>query len=137
MSENRMRARRIENYKEYIRNILSNRDIDCDETWWDSEEAQKALNLLVRAEKWEICSSVQMGIDSSENFLFLKFTNKNVNIKIDIFSCFYRFAILHNTQPVLLYIFTFRQRNSKAATPASLSRSLYPLLCKLLYLFLE
>ena len=69
-----MRARRIENYKEYIRNILSNRDIDCDETWWDSEEAQKALNLLVRAEKWEICSSVQMGIDSSENFLFLKFT---------------------------------------------------------------
>lgn len=74
MSENRMRARRIENYKEYIRNILSNRDIDCDETWWDSEEAQKALNLLVRAEKWEICSSVQMGIDSSENFLFLKFT---------------------------------------------------------------
>ena len=62
---------------------------------------------------------------------------KNVNIKFDIFSCFYRFAILHNTQPVLLYIFTFRQRSSKAATAASLSRSLYPLLCKLLYLFLE
>ena len=62
---------------------------------------------------------------------------KNVNIKIDIFSCFYRFAVLHNTQPVLLYIFTFRQRSSKAATTASLSRSLYPLLCKLLYLFLE
>ena len=74
MSENRMRARRIENYKEYIRNILSNRDIDCDETWWDSEEAHKALNLLVRAEKWEVTSSVQRGIDSSENFLFLKFT---------------------------------------------------------------
>ena len=74
MSENRMRARRIENYKEYIRNILSNRDIDCDETWWDSEEAHKALNLLVRAEKWEVTSSFQMGIDSSENFLFLKFT---------------------------------------------------------------
>ena len=74
MSENRMRARRIGNYKEYIRNILSNRDIDCDETWWDSEEAHKALNLLVRAEKWEVTSSVQMGIDSSENFLFLKFT---------------------------------------------------------------
>lgn len=74
MSENRMRARRIENYKEYIRNILSNRDIDCDETWWDSEEAHKALNLLVRAENWEVTSSVQMGIDSSENFLFLKFT---------------------------------------------------------------
>ena len=74
MSENRMRARRIENYKEYIRNILSNRDIDCDETWWDSEEANNALNLLVRAEKWEVTSSVQMGIDSSENFLFLKFT---------------------------------------------------------------
>lgn len=62
---------------------------------------------------------------------------KNVNIKIDIFSCFYRFAILHNTQPVLLCIFTFRQRSTKAATAASLSRSLYPLLCKLLYLFLE
>lgn len=63
--------------------------------------------------------------------------NKNVNIKFDIFSCFYRFAVLHNTQPVLLYIFTFRQRNSKAATAASLSRSLFPFLCKLLYLFLE
>ena len=23
--------------------------------------------------------------------------NKNVNIKFDIFSCFYRFAVLHNT----------------------------------------
>lgn len=68
---------------------------------------------------------------------FYDINYKNVNIKIDIFSCFYRFAILHNTQPVLLYIFTFRQRSSKAATAASLSRSLYPLLCKLLYLFLE
>ena len=70
--------------------------------------------------------------------LFLSFLSfKNVNIKFDIFSCFYRFAILHNTQPVLLYIFTFRQRNSKAATAANLSRSLFPFLCKLLYLFLE
>ena len=68
-------------------------------------------------------------------FIFSVF--KNVNIKFDIFSCFYRFAVLHNTQPVLLYIFTFRQRNSKAATAASLSRSLFPFLCKLLYLFLE
>ena len=48
--------------------------------------------------------------------------SKNVNIKFDIFSYFYRFAVLHNTQPVLLYIFTFGQRNSKAATSASLSR---------------
>ena len=63
--------------------------------------------------------------------------NKNVNIKFDIFSCFYRFAVLHNTQPVLLCIFTFRQRSSKAATAASLSRSLFLFLCKLLYLFLE
>ena len=67
--------------------------------------------------------------------IFLIF--KNVNIKFDIFSCFYRFAILHNTQPVSLYIFTFRQRNSKAATPASLSRPLFSFLCKLFYLFLE
>nr|DAR99647.1 MAG TPA: hypothetical protein [Bacteriophage sp.] len=71
------------------------------------------------------------------SIFILKLISENVNIKIDIFSCFYRFAILHNTQPVLLYIFTFRQRSSKAATAASLSRSLYPLLCKLLYLFLE
>lgn len=62
---------------------------------------------------------------------------KNVNIKFDIFSCFYCFAVLHNMQPILLYIFTFRQRNSKAATSASLSRPLFPFLCKLLYLFLE
>ena len=68
-------------------------------------------------------------------FIFFKF--KNVNIKFDIFSCFYRFAVLHNTQPVLLCIFTFRQRSSKAATAASLSRSLFLFLCKLLYLFLE
>ena len=71
------------------------------------------------------------------SIFILKLISKNVNIKIDIFSCFYRFAILHNTQPVLLYIFTFSERSSKAATAASLSRSLYPLLCKLLYLFLE
>ena len=71
-----------------------------------------------------------------EDIFLLPKANKNVNIKFDIFSCFYRFAVLHNTQPVLLYIFTFRQRNSKAATAASLSRSLFPFLCKLLYLFL-
>lgn len=55
--------------------------------------------------------------------IFIKI--KNVNIKFDIFSYFYRFAVLHNTQPVLLYIFTFGQRNSKAATSASLSRPPY------------
>ena len=72
-----------------------------------------------------------------QHFFYIFSKTKNVNIKFDIFSCFYRFAVLHNTQPVLLYIFTFRQRNSKAATAASLSRSLFPFLCKLLYLFLE
>jgi hypothetical protein len=71
------------------------------------------------------------------SIFILKLIIKNVNIKFDIFSCFYRFAILHNTQPVSLYIFTFRQRNSKAATPASLSRPLFSFLCKLFYLFLE
>ena len=71
------------------------------------------------------------------SIFILKLIVKNVNIKFDIFSCFYRFAVLHNTQPVLLYIFTFRQRNSKAATSVSLSRPLFPFLCKLLYLFLE
>ena len=76
-------------------------------------------------------------VPKSQLFFLFFSVFKNVNIKIDIFSCFCRFAILHNTQPVLLYIFTFRQRSSKAATAASLSRSLYPLLCKLLYLFLE
>ena len=76
---------------------------------------------------FEIC------IEKSQN----NFHHKNVNIKFDIFSCFYRFAVLHNTQPVLLYIFTFRQRNSKAATSASLSRPLFSFLCKLFYLFLE
>jgi hypothetical protein len=83
--------------------------------------------------KYEPCEA----LNSYANELLNSGTAKNVNIKFDIFSCFYRFAILHNTQPVLLYIFTFRQRSSKAATAASLSRSLYPLLCKLLYLFLE
>ena len=72
-----------------------------------------------------------------QDFLRILKNFKNVNIKFDIFSCFYRFAVLHNMQPILLYIFTFRQRNSKAATSASLSRSLFPFLCKLLYLFLE
>ena len=72
-----------------------------------------------------------------QHFFYIFSKTKNVNIKFDIFSCFYRFAVLHNTQPVLLYIFTFRQRNSKAATSASLSRPLFPFLCKLFYLFLE
>nr|UVX64237.1 MAG: hypothetical protein [Bacteriophage sp.] len=71
------------------------------------------------------------------SIFILKLIIKNVNIKFDIFSYFYRFAVLHNTQPVLLYIFTFGQHNSKAATSASLSRPLFPFLCKLLYLFLE
>lgn len=28
---------------------------------------------------------------------YFSFEIKNVNIKFDIFSCFYRFAVLHNT----------------------------------------
>jgi len=31
------------------------------------------------------------------SIFILKLINKNVNIKFDIFSCFYRFAVLHNT----------------------------------------
>lgn len=88
-------------------------------------------------EKGEVIAKVVVENDGLLKKVSYQWSSKNVNIKIDIFSCFYRFAILHNTQPVLLYIFTFRQRSSKAATAASLSRSLYPLLCKLLYLFLE
>ena len=37
-----------------------------------------------------------------QDFLRILKNFKNVNIKFDIFSCFYLFAILHNTQPVLL-----------------------------------
>lgn len=74
MNENLMSARRVENYKEYIRNILSNRDIDCDETWWEKPSATLALKRLVRAERWEISDSCQMGIENSENFIFLKYT---------------------------------------------------------------
>lgn len=75
MNENLMNARRVENYKEYIRNILSNRDIDCDETWWENTGAGKELTRLVRADKWEMSDSIQMGIENSENFLFLKYTD--------------------------------------------------------------
>lgn len=92
------------------------------------KQSRLIADLIATLESWEQTAGYD-GVELKER--------KNVNIKIDIFSCFYRFAILHNTQPVLLYIFTFRQRSSKAATAASLSRSLYPLLCKLLYLFLE
>jgi len=31
------------------------------------------------------------------SIFILKLIYKNVNIKFDIFSCFYRFAVLHNT----------------------------------------
>jgi len=31
------------------------------------------------------------------SIFILKLISKNVNIKFDIFSCFYRFAVLHNT----------------------------------------
>lgn len=88
---------------------------------------------VIQTKHFDIKMSLE--IRQAKSFFLTLF--KNVNIKFDIFSCFYRFAILHNTQPVLLYIFTFRQRNSKAATSASLSRPLFPFLCKLLYLFLE
>lgn len=74
MSENRINSRRIRNYREYIKNILSNRDIDCDETWWDSDQALAVLDRLVCAKTWEISDSGEMGIDSSENFLFVKYT---------------------------------------------------------------
>lgn len=74
MNEKLMSARRVENYKEYIRNILSNRDIDCDETWWESSGASKELKRLVCAEKWEISDSIRMGIENSECFIFLKYT---------------------------------------------------------------
>lgn len=74
MNENLMSARRVENYKEYIKNILSNRDIDCDETWWESPGATAALKRLVQAKNWEISDSCQMEIDNSESLIFLKYT---------------------------------------------------------------
>lgn len=79
MSINRIKARRMENYKEYIRNILKNRDIDCDEMWWDSENAANALKCLVAAETWYIADSDQMEINTGANFLFVKFTKDDEN----------------------------------------------------------
>lgn len=77
MNANRIRDRRIENYKEYIRNILRNRDIDCDETWWDYDSAVIGLESMVQTETWCMVDSDQMHIDSSENFLFLKYTKQD------------------------------------------------------------
>ena len=95
------------------------------------------LHLLEPAHDWRTKKAPAKPALCAVSLLLLIIIIKNVNIKFDIFSCFYRFAVLHNIQPILLYIFTFRQRNSKAATSASLSRPLFPFLCKLLYLFLE
>lgn len=70
---------RIDNYKEYIRNILINRDIDCDEAWWDDEAATAMLKKLILEDTWNISDSSELGINSSEIFLFVKFNENDKN----------------------------------------------------------
>lgn len=74
MSLIEMRTRRLNRCCEYVRNILANRDIDCDEAWWESMEAMNELRALIDTDDLYITSSVKLGIDLQEDlFLFISF----------------------------------------------------------------
>ena len=64
---------KIEVRGEYIRNILINRDIDCDEQWWEEREARTEIKELVNAETYKLSNSVKMKIESEEKFVFLAY----------------------------------------------------------------
>ncbi len=68
-----MENMKIEVRGEYIRNILINRDIDCDEQWWEEREARTEIKELVNAETYKLSNSVKMKIESEEKFVFLAY----------------------------------------------------------------
>ncbi|MBT9776690.1 hypothetical protein GPL15_09270 [Clostridium sp. MCC353] len=73
MSVIRMKTKKIEAYGEYIRNILINRDIDCDEQWWEGLESSSEIESLINTETYKISNSLKMKIESEEKFIFLGF----------------------------------------------------------------
>ena len=68
-----MNTKKKEAYGEYIRNILINRDIDCDEQWWEEKEAGDEIDSMIYTETYKISNSLRMRIESEEKFIFLEF----------------------------------------------------------------
>lgn len=73
MSVSKMNTKKKEAYGEYIRNILINRDIDCDEQWWEEKEAGDEIDSMINTETYKISNSLRMRIESEEKFIFLEF----------------------------------------------------------------
>lgn len=71
---------------------------------FDSSDVQSVFSGNI-AEEWEKKSRYINSLNGNDNMMiptikkYITSTSKikNVNIKFDIFSCFYRFAVLHNT----------------------------------------
>lgn len=49
MSDIIQRMKREECFRNYINEILRNREVDCDEEWWNHDNARKELTALAGA----------------------------------------------------------------------------------------
>lgn len=78
---------------DYIKSIMMNRDIDCDNDWWESEEAKPEISSLADTNKFQLSNSEKMKINSDKALIFMSyFTHEedknlieNLNLELDLF----------------------------------------------------
>lgn len=70
MSDIIQKKNREECFRNYIREILRNREIDCDEEWWTDPAAQSELAALAGTQGNYVTDSCSMNIEGSEMLVF-------------------------------------------------------------------
>lgn len=65
--------KRMEAIRDYINKILENQELDCDEDWWSTAEAERELSALACADRNYITSSDKMCFEVSEKLMFAVF----------------------------------------------------------------
>ncbi len=94
MSDIIQRMKREECFRNYINEILRNREVDCDEEWWNHDNARKELTALAGAKGNYITDSRKMNIEGAETLILAVYKEKDdifvktVKEKISILSSY-------------------------------------------------
>lgn len=67
--------KRMESILNYIKQILVNREIDCEEDWENTPEALTELDALARTDQNQVSTSVKMTLDGKEKLVFAVFSS--------------------------------------------------------------
>ncbi|HIX14370.1 MAG TPA: AIPR family protein [Candidatus Hungatella pullicola] len=75
MSVDGEKRRKAEKIGKYMREILSDREIDCDDTWWEEKKARECLECLAAPEDFFLCTSDDMGLEINEKLVIMSLQN--------------------------------------------------------------